>query len=45
MGDLDEGREWRQTQHRILRAEILCVAALVVLTVLTVAAALSKFVQ
>jgi hypothetical protein len=45
MGDLDEGREWRQTQHRIRRAEILCVAALVVLTLLTIAAALSKFVQ
>ncbi|MGZ4660651.1 MAG: hypothetical protein ACXVYB_05155 [Arthrobacter sp.] len=45
MIEIDDRREWRQTEHRIHRAEFIVVAALVLLTALTIAAALSKFVH
>ncbi|WP_156810630.1 hypothetical protein [Arthrobacter sp. FB24] len=45
MVDIQDDAEWRQTQHRIHRAEIVCVLALVVLTVLTVLAGYSDFVR
>ncbi|MFF1384785.1 hypothetical protein ACFVWT_14590 [Arthrobacter sp. NPDC058288] len=45
MVDIQDEAEWRQTQHRIHRAEIVCVLALVVLTVLTIVAGYSDFVR
>jgi hypothetical protein len=45
MVDTQDDSEWRQTQHRIRRAEIVCVISLVVLTVLTIAAGFSDFVR
>ncbi|MDR6508355.1 hypothetical protein [Arthrobacter oryzae] len=45
MADIQDDSEWRQTQHRIRRAEIVCVLALVVLTVLTLIAGFSDFVR
>jgi hypothetical protein len=45
MTEVEDQSDWRQTEHRIRRAEILCVAALVVLTVLTIAAGLSNVVR
>ena len=45
MVDIQDDSEWRQTQHRIRRAEIVCVLALVVLTVLTLIAGFSDFVR
>ncbi|MBP1234751.1 malonyl CoA-acyl carrier protein transacylase [Arthrobacter sp. PvP102] len=45
MVDIQDDAEWRQTQHRIHRAEIVCVLALGVLTVLTVLAGYSDFVR
>jgi hypothetical protein len=45
MVDVQDDSEWRKTQHRIRRAEIVCVLALVVLTLLTIAAGFSSFVH
>ena len=45
MADIQDDAEWRQTQHRIRRAEIVCVIALVVLTALTLIAGFSDFVR
>ncbi|WP_160292483.1 hypothetical protein [Arthrobacter sp. SPG23] len=45
MVDIQDETEWRQTQHRIHRAEIFCVVALVVLTALTIIAGYSDFVR
>jgi hypothetical protein len=45
MVDIQDESEWRQTQHRIRRAEIVCVIALVILTALTIAAGFSDFVR
>ncbi|MBT2595498.1 hypothetical protein [Arthrobacter sp. ISL-72] len=45
MVDIQDESEWRQTQHRIRRAEIVCVISLVILTALTIAAGFSDFVR
>jgi hypothetical protein len=45
MVDIQDESEWRQSQNRIRRAEILCVISLVLLTALTVAASFSDFVR
>jgi hypothetical protein len=45
MVDIQDDSEWRQTQHRIRRAEIVCVISLIVLAALTVAAGFSDFVR